>query len=381
MKFPLRGSNSARLSLADFKRIAEMNNLPVANLRAVVKIEAAGAGYNRAGLMKLLYEYHIAFRRTKGKVRYRLAKAGLAVKRWGAKKYPRAMAARHEQVKNAVAIAGDAGFEFASYGLPQMMGFNHKVCGFVSARAMVSFMLEGEANQLEVMIRFLKGTGLINHLRKGNWKSFARGYNGPAYAKHGYDRKLAHAAKMFARNPGKDAIRKPVPKSSAAPDLDVRQAQKWLAQLGFKPGAADGWMGDITAEVILQFQRSHPDLSNDGLIGPHTLAALEKAVEMKAKPAPSVAGSAAVVVGGGAVAVAGSFIGSIPIYAWIGLAVVAVIIPALLLRKYLAHRDEYTTEIIHQKNIKSGKIIAVEPWAERGHPDDAIPLTMKEVRI
>ncbi len=373
----LIGANTRRLSLADYNRVAIANNIPVAHLRAVVKIEAAGAGFNSHGLLKLLYEYHIAYRRSNGKVRASLAKAGLAVKKWGAKKYPRSMAARHSQVSKAVIIAGMQGYEFASYGLPQMMGFNHRVCGFPTAKAMVKYMLVSEANQLEVMIRFLKGTGLIDKLRRGDWKGLAFGYNGPGYAKHGYDKKLAHAAAMYARNPNKGALRKPTTKAPTKPDEDVKKAQEWLATLGYKPGKVDGWMGDNTAGAVLQFQRSHPELTNDGLIGPHTLAALEKAVELKVKPPQTVDEPSAVVVVGGLLAGALSYLGAMPVYVWLGLGAVVLVILGLLLRKYLAHRNEYAPEIEHQKNIKSGKLISVEPWADRRHPADAMPLASR----
>lgn len=377
----LIGANAARLSLADYNRVASANNIPVAHLRAVVKIEAAGAGFNSQSLLKLLYEYHIAYRRTKGAVRSKLIKAGIAVKKWGAKKYPRSMRDRHSQVSKAVIIAGMRGYEFASYGLPQMMGFNFKICGFSSAKAMVEYMLVSEANQLEVMIRFLKGTGLIDKLRRGDWKGLARGYNGPGYAKHGYDKKLAHAAAMYARNPNKVALRRPTAKAPAKPDEDVKKAQRWLTTLGHKPGTIDGWMGDNTAEAILQFQRSHPELTNDGKLGPHTLAALEKAVELQKAPKPSVEEPVAVVVSGGIIAAILSFITSMPIWLWVILGASGLIVLGLLLRKYLAHRNEYAPEIEHQKNNVSGKLITVEPWAERGHPIDATPLTMKEVTI
>ena len=54
----------------------------------------------------------------------------------------------------------------------------------------------GVAGQIELMVRFVEKAGLVKTLQDRDWKSFARYYNGPAYAKYGYDKKIAAA---FAR--------------------------------------------------------------------------------------------------------------------------------------------------------------------------------------
>lgn len=64
------------------------------------------------------------------------------------------------------------------------------------------------------------------------------------------------------------------------PDPVVRDAQKDLIALGHKI-KADGWMGPKTKAAILTFQKRHPNLTNDGILGPATIAQLERATREK----------------------------------------------------------------------------------------------------
>lgn len=51
---------------------------------------------------------------------------------------------------------------------------------------------------------------------------------------------------------------------------DVKVLQKNLAKAGFKPGKADGKFGRNTRNALLTFQKTNPDLKNDGCFGPNT---------------------------------------------------------------------------------------------------------------
>jgi hypothetical protein len=63
---------------------------------------------------------------------------------------------------------------------------------------MVSEACESEAGQLRQMASFIKKAGLLDELIAKNWAGFAKGYNGPQYAKNQYDQKLAAAYTKFA---------------------------------------------------------------------------------------------------------------------------------------------------------------------------------------
>jgi hypothetical protein len=79
-----------------------------------------------------------------------------------------------------------------------VLGENHVAAGFETVQAMVTAMVEGEPAQLAAMIDFIKANHLDDELRAHNWPALARGYNGPNYAKFGYDTKLAAAFAKWA---------------------------------------------------------------------------------------------------------------------------------------------------------------------------------------
>ena len=81
-------------------------------------------------------------------------------------------------------------------------------------------------------------------------------------------------------------------------DADLKQAQLWLNDLGYDCGRADGIQGRTKAAVE-RFQRDHGTLKVDGIVGPATLSALQRAIDLKKK-------TGGVVVGGGAAAGGGA---------------------------------------------------------------------------
>ena len=54
-------------------------------------------------------------------------------------------------------------------------------------------MNSGAAAHLDAFVSFILANRLDGALRAKNWASFARGYNGPAYAQNAYDKKMAAA--------------------------------------------------------------------------------------------------------------------------------------------------------------------------------------------
>jgi hypothetical protein len=58
-----------------------------------------------------------------------------------------------------------------------------------------------EGKHLEAMMNFIKSQNLDKALRSRDWVAFARGYNGSAYARNQYDKKLAAAYAKYAAIP------------------------------------------------------------------------------------------------------------------------------------------------------------------------------------
>lgn len=231
-----------RLDDIDLPMIGKMIGVGEDEIHAVLDVEAAGTGFDKQGRPKMLFEPHVFWRELgPGPARDRAAREGLAYARWKPGAYPRDS---YPRMAKALAIDEDAALRSASWGLPQMMGFNCKLAGYPTAKAMVEAFLDDEETHLAAMVRFIKATGLGDELQRHDWKGFARGYNGPGFAKNGYDRKLA---KAFAKWQKIKDTPLPVasPKPATAPKR-AAQAQKPAPVSAVREtgkGAAGGLLG------------------------------------------------------------------------------------------------------------------------------------------
>lgn len=80
------------------------------------------------------------------------------------------------------------------------MGFNHAACGEQSVACFVNSMCQSECRQLLLSVRFIRGNkSMLAALQKKDWPTFARLYNGPAYAQNRYDDKLSKAYVSFCK--------------------------------------------------------------------------------------------------------------------------------------------------------------------------------------
>jgi len=166
----------------------------LAALKAVIAIESSGEGFGSDGRPIILNEPHIFWRELgAGGKRNKAVRADLAYKKWGTKPYTKTQAARYEWLENAIAIDERAALRSCSWGLGQVMGFNHGLCGFADVQPFVRAMMVSEGAQLYAMARFIVSNNLQDALRERDWPGFARGYNGAGFAKHGYHTKLKKA--------------------------------------------------------------------------------------------------------------------------------------------------------------------------------------------
>ena len=186
---------SRKLTEADYVKAAKDLGIELAAMKAVAEVEARGSGF-KGDKPKILFEGHIFWRRLKK----RSIDPGPLVpgnenilhKKWTRKYYREDQYARLEK---AVKINEDAALESASWGMFQVMGFNAESLGYPSVKNFVEMMEKSEGEHLISFARFVKVNGLVKHLRSLDWASFAKGYNGPAYAENKYDTKMANAYK------------------------------------------------------------------------------------------------------------------------------------------------------------------------------------------
>ncbi|MGR3821632.1 MAG: N-acetylmuramidase domain-containing protein [Salipiger marinus] len=125
----------------------------------------------------------------------------MAYPKWGERPYPVSADARYALFARMAAIDERAAIRSCSWGLPQMMGFNASLCGYDTGRAMVEDFAQDEEHQLDAMVTFIVAAGLDDELRRHDWRGFARGYNGPGYATHGYHTRLADRFRWWQGKP------------------------------------------------------------------------------------------------------------------------------------------------------------------------------------
>jgi hypothetical protein len=179
-----------KLCAEDIKKAADALGVVPAKIWAVWDVEASAAPFIE-GRPTILFEPHRFSRATGHK--YDSSHPEISSRAWNRKLYPKSQSGRWEQMLKAMSLNIDAGLGSASYGGFQILGENHKVCGFSSPWDFVYAQSRNEAGQLLAFVAFVEANGLKSALQQGNWAKFARGYNGSAYAENQYDIKLAAA--------------------------------------------------------------------------------------------------------------------------------------------------------------------------------------------
>ena len=275
---------AARTAIA---RTARELNVEPAALLAVAEVESGGKAHARIGGRDeplIRFEGHYFHRLLAGSARARAIREGLAHPRAGAVANPGGQAARWAMLERARRIDRDAADQSVSWGLGQVMGANWRSLGYASVRELVAEARSGIAGQVAVMARFIRANGLADALRARDWRRFARAYNGPAYARHGYHERMARAYARWARAPSVELPCVPA-RAPTHPlgtlehgDRDLRRGSRGaeVAALQRLLGiAADGEFGPATEAAVRRFQRRR-GLAPDGIVGPRTRAALER---------------------------------------------------------------------------------------------------------
>jgi len=201
---------------------------------AVLAVETSGCGFLGDRRPQILYERHIFHRLTGG----RFDDGEISDPTAGG--YGAGGANQYDRLAKALALDRGAALQSASWGLGQVLGTNFAAAGFADVETMVAAMSDSEDAQLAAVAGFLKTSKLDQAMRDHDWAAFARGYNGPQYAKNNYDNQLHDKYQKYASGP--------------TPDLDLRAAQLYLRFAGFDPGPVDGVMGDRTRQALTAFQ-------------------------------------------------------------------------------------------------------------------------------
>lgn len=191
---------SEHLTDADLVKAADTLGVPVAAIRAVNEVESRGEGFLPDGRAVILFERHVFYKRLKAQ--------GLDADALSAK-YPNIVsptpggymggAAEYTRLAIAERIDTDAAHESASWGAFQIMGYHWQALAYSSVADFVARMQNSEGDHLDAFVRFVAAdTALLSALKGKKWAAFAKGYNGPDYARNLYDVKLARAYDRYA---------------------------------------------------------------------------------------------------------------------------------------------------------------------------------------
>lgn len=181
------------LTEEDFEEVAAELGVEVAAIKAVVEIEAGRTHEGFVAPGKPLVNFDLSmFRRFATRRGVNLSKYGKShsvVFTSSRGSQTRA----HQRLEAAKSINFNAAVEGTFWGMFQIGGFNWKKCGAKNIEDFVCRMSRSERDQLEMFANFIVSTDLLKYLKSKNWAAFARGYNGPGYAKRGYHTRMAQA--------------------------------------------------------------------------------------------------------------------------------------------------------------------------------------------
>ncbi len=181
----------------DYAETARLLGVEEAAVRAVSEVESGGrSGFLPDGRPMILFEGHIFWRELKKRgidpEQYKDEYEDVLFQKWDRASY-KGGAAEHNRLRKAATINEEAALCSASWGMFQIMGFNHKACGYDTVQEYVENIKSGSNSHLLGFARFLKNSGIDKDLRNLDWAGFAEKYNGPGYKQNRYDEKLQNA--------------------------------------------------------------------------------------------------------------------------------------------------------------------------------------------
>lgn len=268
---------------------------------AVIDVEIGRGArfFDAEGRPKMLAEPHIASRLSGG------AMGGPRLRRYPRDSYP--------TLFDWMAVDPETALKSCSWGAGQIMGFNHRDAGYSSAAAMVSAFMSGVAPQVIAMRRIIETWGLDSALRAQDWDTFARRYNGPAYAERGYHHKLREA---YQARRGEPALRV----------LRLGDSGEAVEKLQERLGIPQTGVFNRETATAVRAHQAEFGLEQDGVVGRRTWDTLgEDEVPEAREPAPSRPAGDATEAAKGAAAIGTGLLAAINGLDWMAIATVGLL--------------------------------------------------------
>lgn len=202
--FPESNAGNA-LSEEDFVKIAALLDVEVAALKSVKEVESGPLGaFVAPAKPTILFEGHIFWSQLKQRGispdKFAPGNTDILYPAADRSQYQGGLA-EYDRLARAIKINREAALCSASWGMFQIMGFNHTACGVNDVCSFVELMKQSETMQLLLSARFVHSQKSMEAaLRSKNWPEFARLYNGPKYRQNHYDEKLAAAYGKYSAN-------------------------------------------------------------------------------------------------------------------------------------------------------------------------------------
>ncbi len=189
-------------NLHEISVMANKLEISSAALQAIAEVESGGSIYALIGGKRepiIRFEGHYFDRLLTGQQRQLARQQGLAHPKAGKIRNPRSQLKRWALVNRAICINRIAALSSVSWGLGQVMGAHWQWLGYGSVDALVTECRSDAAGQVRLMARYIEKAGLIPIIQSEDWQEFARTYNGPAYARYAYDKKIEAAFQRLSR--------------------------------------------------------------------------------------------------------------------------------------------------------------------------------------
>ncbi len=183
--------DAIRLTPAAVSAAAHALRCEPAAVWAVCDVEAAGGGFLPDKRPKILYEAQVFGRLTAHK--WDKSNPNISSPIWNRSLYGAPGAHQYDRLSEAMKLDETAALEAASWGMFQVLGLNHAVCGFATPQDMVSAFVKSEEAHLAAFVAFCRANALDTYLRTHQWARFALRYNGAGYRDNDYDGKLEAA--------------------------------------------------------------------------------------------------------------------------------------------------------------------------------------------
>lgn len=271
-----------RLAPKDFRDAADLLGVREAHIRTIFEVECNGSGFDSTGRPEILFERHIFYRQLgPGPKRDRAVREGLAYPVQGTRPYIRGAAKEWEEFFRAYAIDREAAVSSASWGLGQIMGFNHAVAGYGTAEEMALAFAESEREQLFAFCRLVQSWNLVPVMLEfpdlGACRKFAKRYNGPKYEKNRYHTKLADAFRRWSQ---REKRQEPMDDEDGVLRVGskgerVKALQQELKKRNYYQGKLDGVFGSGTRNALVAWKMDN-DLLPIPMATPEEMVLLER---------------------------------------------------------------------------------------------------------